>query len=418
MSDEHHSQADRPGDGRRKIAVAEPMIGERELAYVTDAVRSGWVSSIGKYVTLFEEGIAAASGARYAVATSNGTAALHLALLVMGIGPGDEVIVPSLTFIATANAVRYVGATPVFADSDPDHWCIDPAEIERCISPRTKAIVPVHLYGHPADMDAIVAIARSRGIAIVEDAAEALGTMYRGRPVGAIGDAGVFSFYGNKLVTTGEGGMFVTDDAALADRARLLRDHAMDPQRRYWHGEVGYNFRLTNIQAALGLAQVERMGEFLARKREVARRYGAGLAGVPGVRLQRETAWAQSSWWMSTAELDPTFGVDRDLLARALAARGVDTRPVFLPVHTLPPYRQPIVLHNAQRIARQALTLPSAASLTAEDQDYVIECVREIAAVARHEVAPRRQVRMRREAVAEPLPADEAQGGNRSREAA
>jgi perosamine synthetase len=418
MNDQHFSQAGGSGDKRRQIPVAEPMIGERELAYVTDAVRSGWVSSIGKYVTRFEEGIASASGARYAVATNNGTAALHLALLVLGIGPGDEVIVPSLTFVATANAVRYVGATPVFADSDADHWCIDPVEIERCITPRTKAIVPVHLYGHPADMDPIDTIARSRGIAIVEDAAEALGTTYRGRPVGAIGDAGVFSFYGNKLVTTGEGGMLVTNDAALADRARLLRDHAMDPVRRYWHGEVGYNFRLTNIQAALGLAQVERMGEFLARKREVAQRYRAGLDGIAGLRLQREMAWARSSWWMSTVELDSAFGVGRDLLARALAARGVDTRPVFLPVHTLPPYREQQVLHNAQRIARQALTLPSAASLTAEDQDYVIACVREISAVARYELSPRRQVRVRRGAAAELPAADEAPSGGRSREAA
>jgi len=380
----------------RRIPVAEPMIGERELEYVTDAVKSGWVSSIGEYVTRFEAGIAAACGVRHGVATSNGTTALHLALLAHGIGSGDEVIVPSLTFIATANAVRYVGATPVFADSDAAHWCIDPAEIERLITPRTKAIVPVHLYGHPADMEAIAGIARERGIIIIEDAAEALGATYRGRPIGSLGDSAVFSFYGNKLITTGEGGMLVTDDAALAERARLLRDHAMDPKRRYWHDEIGYNFRLTNLQAALGVAQVERMGDFLARKREIAARYRAGFAAVAGIELQREMEWAGSSWWMSTVELDPAFGMDRDALAHALTARGVDTRPVFLPVHILPPYRQPRVLHNAQRIARRAITLPSAASLTVEDQDYVIQCVREIAEAAQHRVTTPRQVRVRR----------------------
>jgi perosamine synthetase len=395
-------------DTQKYIPVAEPMIGERELEYVTDAVKSGWVSSIGEYVTRFEEGIAAACGVQHAVATSNGTTALHLALLAHGIGPGDEVIVPSLTFIATANAVRYVGATPVFADSDADHWCIDPAAVERLITPRTKAIVPVHLYGHPADMDAIAAIARERGIIVIEDAAEALGATYRGRPSGSLGDSAVFSFYGNKLITTGEGGMLVTGDAALAERARLLRDHAMDPARRYWHDEIGYNFRLTNIQAAIGVAQIERMDEFLARKRAIAARYREGFADVAGIELQREMAWAGSSWWMSTVELAPAFGIDRDALARALAARGVDTRPVFLPVHILPPYRQGRVLHNAQRLARRAITLPSAASLTPEDQDYVIRCVREIAEAAQHCITTPRQVRVRRGAAvrwtAEPAP--------------
>lgn len=402
----------------RRIPVAEPMIGERELAYVTDAVRSGWVSSIGEYVTRFEESIAAACGARYAVATSSGTTALHLALAALDVGAGDEVIVPSLTFVATANAVRYLGATPVFADSDAGCWCIDPAEIERCISPRTKAIVPVHLYGHPADMDAIVAIASAHGVAVIEDAAEALGAACRGRPVGAIGDAGILSFYGNKLITTGEGGMLVTRSAAVAERARLLRDHAMDPRRRYWHGEVGYNFRITNLQAALGVAQAERMAEFLARKREIAARYRAGIEDIAGLELQRELSWAASSWWMSTVELGPAFGMDRDTLARALEARGIDTRPAFVPVHTLPPYREPRVLHNAQRVARRGLTLPSAASLTWDDQEYVVTCLREIAAAARRKVPMAPRAPALRAPLAPPPGADETAVDRRSREAA
>jgi perosamine synthetase len=404
-------------EGGRRIPVAEPSIGERELAYVTDAVRSGWVSSIGAYVTRFEEQMSAACGARYGVATCNGTTALHLALAAMGIGEGDEVIVPSLTFIATANAVRYVGATPRFADSDAEHWCIDPREIERVISPRTKAIVPVHLYGHPADMDAILALAEARGITVIEDAAEALGATYRGRPVGGMADAGVMSFYGNKLITTGEGGMLVTNSASIAERARVLRDHAMHPERRYWHDEIGYNFRITNMQAALGVAQAERMGELLARKRAIAARYRQGFEDVAGLRLQGEMPWAESSWWMSTVELGPQIGVDRDTLAKALAVRGIDTRPVFVPVHTLPPYREPRVLANAQRIARRALTLPSAATLSEEDQEYVIACVREIASAARRSSVAS-HARARRRTVAEQPETARDPGAAESREAA
>jgi perosamine synthetase len=373
---------------RRMIPVAEPMLGEHELEYVTDAVKSGWVSSIGHYVTEFERGIAAACTADEGVATCNGTAALHLALAVMGVGPGDEVIVPTLTFIATANAVRYLGATPVFVDSDPTHWCMDPVAVERWITPRTKAIVPVHIYGHPADMDAIIALAHRHGIAVVEDAAEALGASYRGRSVGALGDVGVLSFYGNKLITTGEGGMLVTNSKRIAERARMLRDHAMDPDRRYWHDEIGFNFRITNIQAAMGVAQLERLPWLLARKREIAARYKAGFAGIPNVCIQGEASWAGSSCWMSTIEVlgdeflshdGSTIGNARDRLADALRARGVDTRPVFIPLHMLPPYRKASVFRHAQGIARRGLSLPSAASLTDADQDYVIECVRDLA---------------------------------------
>ena len=362
----------------KTIPVAEPVIGERELEYVSDAVRSGWVSSIGKYFNEFERGISSACGADEAISTSSGTAALHLALASLGIGAGDEVIVPSLTFIATANAVRYVGATPIFADSDPKHWCIDPADIERCLTDRTRAIIPVHLYGHPADMDAILAIARPRGILVIEDAAEALGTTYRGKPVGALGDAGVFSFYGNKLITTGEGGMLVTNSRSLADRARLLRDHAMSPERRYWHEEIGFNFRMTNMQAALGVAQVEQMPRFLERKIAISQRYRESFAGLPGIDMQTEAAWAGSSCWMATLQVSPGFGLDRDGLGEALADRGVDTRPVFLPIHTMPPYREARVLPNAQRIARHGISLPSAASLSEQDQSYVIDCVHQI----------------------------------------
>jgi perosamine synthetase len=354
------------------IPVSEPSLGEREVELVTDAVRSGWVSSIGEYVTQFEHGLAARCGVPHAVATSNGTTALHLALAVAGIGPEDEVIVPSLTFVATAAAVRYVGASPVLAESDPGHWCVDPEDVARRVTPRTRALVAVDLYGHPADMDALAGIATEHDLVLVEDAAESLGATYHGRPAGSLGRLGVLSFYGNKLITTGEGGAVLTEDAALAERARFLRDHAMDPERRYWHGEIGFNYRLTNMQAALGVAQLERLDQFLERKREVAAAYRAGLDDVPGVTLQEEADWASSSWWMTTLRIDG----DRDELATSLRAAGVDSRPVFVPVHLLPPYRQADSLPVAEAVGREGLSLPSSTVLSDAELEYVIASVR------------------------------------------
>jgi perosamine synthetase len=366
-----------PEPGRRAfIPIAEPSLGEREVELVTDAVRSGWVSSIGEYVTSFEEGLAARCGVAHAIATSNGTTALHLALAVAGIGPEDEVIVPSLTFVATAAAARYVGASPVLAESDPAHWCVDPEDVTRRITPRTRAVVAVDLYGHPADMDALAGISAEHDLVLVEDAAEALGATYRDRPAGGLGRLGVLSFYGNKLITTGEGGAVLTDDPALAERARFLRDHAMDPDRRYWHGEIGFNYRITNMQAALGVAQLERLDEFLERKRSVAAAYRAGLQDVSGVTVQDEAEWASSSWWMTTLRIDGAGGVDRDELAARLRAAGVDSRPVFVPLHLLPPYRQADSLPVAEAIGAEGLSLPSSASLSDSEVEYVIASVR------------------------------------------
>lgn len=361
---------------RAFIPIAEPSLGEREVELVTDAVRSGWVSSIGEYVTAFEEGLASRCGVGHAVATSNGTTALHLALAVAGIGPGDEVIVPSLTFVATAAAVAYCGASPVLAESDPAHWCVDPADVASRITPRTRAVVPVDLYGHPADMDALAEIATEHDLMLVEDAAEALGATYRERPAGGLGHLGVLSFYGNKLITTGEGGAVLTDDPALAERARVLRDHAMDPHRRYWHEEIGFNYRITNMQAALGVAQLERLDELLERKRAIAAAYSAGLEDVPGVSVQEEASWASSSWWMTTLRIDGSRGVDRDELAARLRADGVDTRPAFVPLHLLPHLRQPGPLPVAEAVGSEGLSLPSSASLSGSELDYVIASVR------------------------------------------
>jgi perosamine synthetase len=370
------SLAERAEPERRAfIPVAEPSLGEREVELVADAVRSGWVSSIGEYVTRFEGELASRCGVAHAVATSNGTTALHLALAIAGIGSGDEVVVPALTFVATAAAVSYVGASAVLAESDPAHWCVDPEDVARRITSRTRAIVAVDLYGHPADMDALAELAAAHDLVLLEDAAEALGAVYRQRPAGSLGRLGVLSFYGNKLITTGEGGALLTDDPALAERARFLRDHAMDPRRRYWHEEVGFNYRITNMQAALGVAQLERLDEFLERKRAIASAYRAGLQDIPGVSLQEEAAWASSSWWMTTFRIE-AGDVDRDELARRLRAAGVDTRPVFVPLHLLPPYRQTDSLPVAEAVGEQGLSLPSSTSLSDSEVEYVIASVR------------------------------------------
>ena len=259
----------------------EPWIGRPELARVVRCVKSGWISSIGAEIGEFEARFAALCARRFGVATSNGTTALHLALAALGIGPGDEVIVPALTFVATANAVHYTGATPVFADADPVTWNVDPAAVAKSVTRRTRAILAVHLYGQPADMRALASTARRAGAVLVEDAAEAHGARYHGRPVGSLGAVACFSFYGNKMVTTGEGGMVLTSDAKLAARLRLLRDHAMSPKRRYYHTEIGFNYRMTTLQAALGLAQLDRFEEICRRKQRIAAWYRDGLRGLP-----------------------------------------------------------------------------------------------------------------------------------------
>jgi perosamine synthetase len=363
----------------RFIPVAEPVLTGNELAYVSDCITSGWVSSIGQYVTRFEQEFAHFCGAKHGIATSNGTTALHLALAVLGIGPGDEVIVPSLTFVATASTVVYTGAKPVFADSEPRTWNLDPDDVARKITPATRAIIPVHIYGHPADMDAIKAVAREHNLSIIEDAAEAHGAEYKGQRVGGIGQMGAFSFYGNKIVTTGEGGMLVTNDDDLADKARQLRDHAMSPTRRYWHPTIGYNYRLTNIQAALGVAQMERIEEFIARKRAIAARYCELLHGTPGLSMPVEEPWAKNVYWMFSMLVDENLGISRDDLMIHLKTRGVDSRPFFYPIHTMPPYATGHPLPVAERVARQGINLPSSVALTDDDIRRIVRAIHEAA---------------------------------------
>jgi perosamine synthetase len=359
---------------RAPIPVGAPALVGREREYVLDCLDSTWISSTGPYIERFEQGFARFCGVRHAVACVNGTAAVHLALMALGLAPGDEVIVPALTFVASANPILYCGARPVFVDCEQRSWNADPQRIEAAITPRTRGIVAVHLYGHPADMDAINAIAARHGLWVVEDAAEAHGASYRGRTVGSLGAAAAFSFYGNKILTTGEGGMVVTDDGELAERARLLRGQGQDPQRQYWFTMLGYNYRLTNIAAALGVAQLECADWHLARRREIAAWYREELGELDGLVLSPQEPWAQSAYWIFCAVLDARRFGPRDDAIAALARAGIETRPFFHPLHTLPMYT---AAHDggplpvAEDLGRRGINLPSSALLIRDQVAYI-----------------------------------------------
>ena len=372
------------------IPVSEPVLAGREAEYVTECLQTGWISSNGRFIEAFEASWAEYCGRRFGVAVANGTVALQLAVAALGIGPGDEVILPSFTIISCVLSVVYAGATPVLVDSDPATWCMDVPAIEAKITNRTRAIMPVHIYGHPVDMDALNRVASRHGLAVIEDAAEAHGAEYLStdsdpsgwRRCGGFGELSCFSFYANKLVTTGEGGMVVTDDEGLADRLRSLRNLAFEPGRRVLHRELGFNFRMTNVQAAIGLAQAEQIDQTVARKRAIGRRYAAALSQLPGIRLQPEREWARSVYWMNGLVLERSTGLDARALAERLRRLGVDTRPFFLGMH-----RQP-ALHDrglfvdeaypvADEIAEQGLYLPSGVGLTDEQVDRVVGAVRE-----------------------------------------
>lgn len=339
------------------LPIAAPVFQGNELRYVTECVLTNWISSQGRFVTEFERAFAKFSGVKHGVAVSNGTVALHLALVLAGIGPGDEVIVPTLTFVATANAVRHAGGTPVFVDSEPNTWTIDPMQVAKKITARTKAIMPVHLYGHPADMDPIMELAHRHRLIVIEDAAEAHGAMYKGKRVGSIGHVGCFSFYGNKIITTGEGGMLTTNDDRLADQARLLRDHGMSRTRKYWHEVVGFNYRLTNLQAAVGVAQIERIEMILDQRAAIAAHYRELLHGDDRLELPVQATWAEPVVWMYTILLKE--GIARDAVMAALDTEGIDVRPMFHPVHLMPPYATTEPFPIAEALSRQGLSLPT-----------------------------------------------------------
>jgi perosamine synthetase len=359
--------------------VSQPSIGEKELEYVSDAVKSGWVSSLGKYIEQFETMFARFCGTQYALAVSNGTTALHLALVSAGIKSGDEVVIPDLTFIATANAVAYTGAKVVAVDIDSRTLCMDPGAVERAITPRTRAIIPVHLYGHPAQMGRLMALAKERGLLVLEDAAEAHGAEIDGRRVGSFGDCGIFSFYGNKVITSGEGGMLTTNDRGIYLKAKLLRDHAMSDDKRYWHTEVGFNYRMTNLQAALGVAQMERIDDFLAKRQQVMQWYRNYLQMHPKLRLNYQEPGTKNVYWMVCLEMmGTTEAVRADMMSR-LRDAGVDTRPYFYPVSDMPMY-EPADTPIAHDISRRGINLPSYTDLSEDDVRQICESVRRVLA--------------------------------------
>jgi perosamine synthetase len=364
----------------RVIPVCEPTLGGNEAKYVLDCVESNWISSAGKYIPRFEQAFANLCGASYGVACANGTVALHLALAALGIGPGDEVIVPTFTMIATINAVTYTGATPVLVDSEPVTWNMDMNQVADKITPRTRAVMPVHTYGHPVDMDPLLELSERHGFYVVEDAAEAHGAEYKCRPAGSLGHAGCFSFYGNKIITTGEGGMVTTNDPEIARLAANLRDHAFSHERHFWHKYLGYNYRMTNMQAAIGLAQTEQMDTFVAARRANAARYTAALKEIPGIVTPPEAEWVKSVFWMYSILVEDEFCMTRDELRAYLAEHGIETRTFFIPMHLQPIYYQTFKGQRypiSEMLCQRGFYLPSASSLSAQEIDYIVDVVRQ-----------------------------------------
>lgn len=355
------------------IPVAAPALVGNERAYVLDCVDSSWISSNGRYILAFEEAFAGYCDVPYAVSCCNGTVALHLALLALGVGPGDEVIIPTLTYVATANAVAYCGARPVFVDSEYHTWNMDPSLIEQCITTRTKAIIAVHIYGHPVDMDPVLDLAEKYGLFVVEDAAEALGAVYKGNKVGSLGHVATFSFYGNKIITTGEGGMVITNDELLTRKIRQLKGQGQDPDRRYWFPIIGYNYRMTNIEAAIGLAQMEKVDWHIERRRKVAAQYRSLLAGVSEVQFSPNMPWAENVYWLSSVVIQDA-SVIRDEVMQRMLDQGIETRPFFYPMHTLPPYAVADASYPvAEKLASSGINLPSSANLTEFQVTRVVE---------------------------------------------
>jgi len=350
------------------IPVSAPDLSGNEKAYAADAVESTWVSSNGEYITRFESQVAQQIGVNHGVTTSNGTTSLHLALVASGIGPGDEVIVPSLTFVATANVVRYCGATPVFTDVAASSWCIDATAVAQALSPRTKAIIAVHLFGNVADIESIRKFVADKDVAIIEDTAEAHGASLNGQIAGSLGDISCLSFYGNKIITTGEGGMLLTDSDDLNQRARKLRDHGMDSTRHYWHDEVGFNYRLTNVQAAIGVAQMEHFDEIAAKRRHVFAQYRERLTSVEQITLQPIPSGTVQAPWFFTLLLND---IDREPVRAQMRERGIDTRPFFTPMHQLPIYQTDQHLPVSEDVAARGMYLPTFAQITESQIDRV-----------------------------------------------
>jgi perosamine synthetase len=366
------------------IPVNRPQLDGNERKYLLECVDTGWISSEGGFVKKLEAGFAALVGCKHGIAVCNGTVAIEVALAALRIGPGDEVILPTFTIISCAAAIVRAGAIPVLVDCDADTWNIDPEQVAAKITSRTKAIMVVHIYGLPSDMDPLVKLARAHGLSVIEDAAEQHGQTYKGRPVGSFGDIATVSFYANKHVTTGEGGMVVTNDDELADRCRSLRNLCFDPERRYIHEELGWNFRMSNLQAAIGVAQLERIETTLRKKREIGRWYQERLSGLRPLQLPIErTSYATNVYWVFGVVLGDEIPLDAVDAVACLRSKGVDSRHFFWPMHEQPVFRKRGLFHgekhpNAERLARRGLYLPSGVGLTEAEADASARSLREI----------------------------------------
>src|SRR3989338_2553806 len=362
------------------IPVCEPTLCGKELEYVTEAINSGWISSAGKYIEDFEKKFSAYCGVKYGVSCSNGTKAIHLALLAIGIKAGDEVIIPSFTMIGSCNPIVQIGAKPVYVDSDMKTWNMDLAQIEEKITPKTKAIMVVHIYGHPVDMDAVLKIARKHNLIVIEDAAEAHGAEYKGRKTGSLADIACFSFYANKIITTGEGGMVVTNNEKWADRAKKLRNHFFG-EPRFLHQEVGFNYRLTNMQAAIGLAQMERIEELVEARRKNAQLYNSLLKEIPGLVLPAEEPWAKNVYWMYGVVVDEHFPLTMPQLREELQKRGIETRTFFIGMHKQPAYAHLGIqgeFPNTEYLENKGFYLPSSSHLTEEQIKFIADAIKQI----------------------------------------
>jgi len=364
------------------IPVCEPFLRGKELEYIADCLKSNWISSQGKYIEEFEQRFAHYCGCKYGISTTSGTTALHLALVSLGIGAGDEVIIPTFTMIATAFAVAYTGAEPVLVDAEPETWNMDTSQIEARITPRTKAIMPVHIYGHPGDMDSIMEIAQKHHLWVIEDAAESHGAEYKGKKAGGIGHVNCFSFYANKIITTGEGGMVVTNNAEIAERARALKDLAHSREKRFLHTDIAFNYRMTNLQAAIGLAQFERIDELVERRRAHAYLYNSLLKDIEGIRLPPEKEWAKNVYWMYGILIEDSFGTSRDELMERLKDRGIETRAFFIPVHQQPAFLKMDLFQSesypvAEKLSQRGLYLPSGSGLSPEQIEYVCQVIKD-----------------------------------------
>lgn len=361
-----------------KIAITKPSISDLEIEYVNDAIRNGWGAKCYDYIYRFEKSFAQYLGTEFAMATSSCTGAIHLALMALGVKAGDEVILPDITWIASVEPVLYIGAKPVFVDVLPDSWCIDPQKFEKAVTSKTKAVIPVHVYGNMCEMEEIIAIAERCNIRVLEDAAEGLGSEYKGRKAGSIGDAGVFSFHGTKTISTGEGGILVTNDSGVIEKARILNDHGRNPKdnKTFWMRDYGYKYKMSNLQAAMGCAQIERADELVEKKRQIFKWYKELFEDFP-CKMNPEPNYVKNSYWMPTVVFDKDLSVDRDDLMNYLKENNIDSRPFFYPLSSLPMFEEKCENIVSYDIYERAINLPSHHDMSFEQVGKVVKTIRD-----------------------------------------